>query len=98
MFLPKQRLPIYPVGVGMFSTSSIFEETGFVERRKVSFAQALPDKELFDPTACVKAGKNLDLVNSKVFGISEESFNVYQENNPSTDSKNTDSTSNKDEV
>lgn len=83
MFALKQRIPIFPVGLGMQTIPVQSEETGFVDKVKVSFAEALPDKELFDPTACIKAGKNLNLVNSKTFGITEDSFR-YEENSNST--------------
>lgn len=76
MFREIQKYEPCPVGVGYDSHSVVNEQTGVVERVKRSCAAPLPDPRLFDATACVKAGVNLEQVRSRVMGALPESFNL----------------------
>lgn len=75
MFREIQKYEPCPVGVGFDSHPVVNEQTGVVERVKRSCAAPLPDPRLFDATACVKAGVNLEQVRSRVMGVLPESFN-----------------------
>lgn len=84
MFRCFQRYIPAPCSVGLESHAVVNEDNGFVERRKRSTAAPLPDPRLFDPTTCIKAGKNLQQVHSQVFGAFPESFSVSPAEPPIT--------------
>lgn len=84
MFRERQKYISLGVGLGRMSYPTINPQTGFVQRTKRTYARALPAAEMFDPTACVKAGKNLDLVNSKVFGFYEIPTQQNDESSPAS--------------
>lgn len=79
MFREIQKYEPCPVGVGFDSHPVVNEQTGVVERVKRSCAAPLPDPRLFDSTACVKAGVNLEQVRSRVMGVLPESFSPVKE-------------------
>lgn len=73
MFRQIQKYESAPIGCGLESHPMLNPENGFVERVKRPMDAKLADPRLFDATACVNAGVNLQQVKSNVFGVFPES-------------------------
>lgn len=73
-FRCRQKMSIELPSYGMNSVAVVNETTGLVERVKQPLNKVLPSPELFDPKACIKAGVNLEKLNTKVLGITPDSF------------------------
>lgn len=64
-FRCKQKFIPDGLAVGLNVVLSI-GQNGFAEEVKEKFSKELPPVEMYDPAACIKAGVNLEQVNTKV--------------------------------